>query len=128
MADQSSHESGKLFSSPRERRLWTLAGLVALGIGATLGLAQGLADRFSDQRAVDGMFGLGMMVVVVALLSLAVRARPTRWEIGAWLGVAAVYGLVLVRIASAADRTHLIEYGVLAAVIHEALRAPGRMR
>ncbi|MCP4318163.1 MAG: VanZ family protein, partial [Hyphomicrobiales bacterium] len=37
------------------------------------------------------------------------------------MGVTAVYLLVFVRMVSPAERTHLIEYGVLAVFIHKAL-------
>ena len=42
------------------------------------------------------------------------------------LAVAAVYGIAFVRINTPEERTHLIEYGVVAVLIHQALKE--RMR
>ena len=50
------------------------------------------------------------------------RTRPGGAEIGVALGVAVAYFMVLVRMANPAERTHLIEYGVLAVLVHAALR------
>ena len=60
--------------------------------------------------------------VLVVVVTLALKARPRGIEIGVALGLATVYLLLIVRMAlPVTERTHLIEYGVLAVLIHEAL-------
>ena len=108
------------FSSDRERRLWTWAAIVAAGIYATLGLARRLAGLLPD--AVMGVgFGLGMLLVGAAVLTQGLRVRPRGLEIGVGLGVAAAYLLVALRLTIPAERSHLLEYSVVALLIYEAL-------
>jgi hypothetical protein len=49
-----------------------------------------------------------------------VRGRPGWGEIGAALGVVFAYWMALVRAGSWEERTHLLEYGIVAALIHQA--------
>lgn len=54
------------------------------------------------------------------------RANAAQWGVG--LGVGAVYLLIFVRMGIPEERTHLIEYGVVALLVHEALRERGTRR
>ena len=112
-----------LFSSRRERRLWLWTLAVVAAIYSTLGLARTLADAVRD----DGLFGvglfvLGLLLVLGTIVTEGLRTRPGGVEIGVALGVVAAYLLVLVRMAIPTERSHLIEYGVVAVFIHEALK------
>jgi hypothetical protein len=49
------------------------------------------------------------------------NSRPGGLEIVIALGIVAVYLMVFTRITILEERTHLIEYSVLAVFIHEAL-------
>lgn len=67
-------------------------------------------------------FGVGFLLVVVAVVGSALKRRPGRREIWVLLGVAAVYGMVVVRIGiGPTERTHLFEYGLVAVLIQQAL-------
>ena len=65
-------------------------------------------------------FALGMLLVGATVLTQGLRTRPRGLEIAVALGVAVVYLMVFVRMGLE-ERTHLIEYGVVAVFIHEAL-------
>ena len=109
------------FTSARERRLWVWALATVLAIYGTLGLAGRLATRIPAE-VTGALFGVGFLVVilVVGLSGWLGRSGPRE----AWMraGVAAVYGMVLVRMgADGAERTHLFEYGLVALLIHAAL-------
>ena len=65
-------------------------------------------------------FGAGLLAVIVAVVGIALRRRPGSGELWVGVGVAAVYGMVLVRMAIE-ERTHLFEYGLVAVLIHAAL-------
>lgn len=110
-----------LFSSVRERRLWAWTLAVVVAIFSTLGLAWTLAGALRDRGLLDAAFVLGMLLVGAAIVTLALKTRPGSAEIGIALGVAAAYFLVFVRMAIPEERTHLIEYGVVAVFIYEAL-------
>lgn len=118
-----------LFSSPRERTLWMWTGMVAAGIAATLFLSGVVADPALGQTIAALAFGASMILIGVAVVLMALKARPRGLEIGVGVGVAAVYILLLTRM-TAPERSHLIEYSVLAALMYEALserRANGRI-
>ena len=109
------------FTSRRERRLWLWTLLVVAAIYSTLGIVRPLAGVLREQGLLGGLFMLGMLLVGGAILTQGLKTRPRGAEIGVALGVAAVYLLLFTRIATPEERTHLIEYGVVAVFIYEAL-------
>ena len=110
-----------LLSSDRERRLWLWTLAVVVAIYSTLGLARTLAGVLRDRDLLDGSFAFGMLLIGAAIVTQVLKTRPRGVEIGVALGVAAVYLLVILRMAlPPEERTHLIEYGVVAVFIHEA--------
>ena len=111
-----------VFSSNRERRLWACALAVMVAIYATLGLARGLADALMGTGLGEGLFILACLMVLAAVVTQGLTRRPGGMEIGVALGVAAAYVLVFARMAVPTERSHLVEYGVVAFLVHEALR------
>ncbi|MDH3599268.1 MAG: VanZ family protein, partial [Candidatus Tectomicrobia bacterium] len=110
-----------LFSSDRERRLWTWTLAVVVAIYSTLSLARTLAGALRDSGLLEASFVLGLLLVGATIVTQGLKTRPGGSEIGVALGVAATYLMVFVRMAIPEERTHLIEYGVVAIFIHEAL-------
>lgn len=117
----SASSSSPLFSSVRERRLWAWTLAVVVAIFSTLGLARKLSAVLGDSGLNVGLFILGCFLVLAAVITQGLQARPSGLEIGIALGVLAAYLLVFVRMAIPTERSHLIEYGVVALFIHEAL-------
>ncbi len=110
--------SESFFTSARERRLWFFTLAVVLGIYATLGLGSTLAKI--DQSLAAAAFLSFMAAAGLTVILLALRVRPRGAEIGAALGIVSVYLFVLLRM-TIPERSHLIEYSVLAAFIYAAL-------
>ena len=78
-----------------------------------------LADR---TQPLEVGFLLALLLVGGTVVALATNARPRGLELGIVLGVVAAGLLLVVRAGlPAAERTHLIEYAALAALIHAAL-------
>ena len=98
--------------------MWTL--VVVAGIYATLGLAGTLAEALRDSGLDVTLFLLGMVLVAATVLTRGLHARPGGAEIGVMLGVVTVYFMVLARM-SFPERSHLIEYGVVAVFAYAAL-------
>lgn len=95
-------------------------------IYSTLGLARTLVgflrDRgLFDRDLLDNLFVLGLILIGVAILVQGLKWRPHKVEIGVTLGIGAAYLLVFARMAIPEERTHLIEYGIVAVFIREAL-------
>ena len=114
--------SPSMFTSNRERRLWIWTLAVVTAIYSTLGLARTLAGWLREEGILVASFALGMVLVGATILVIGLRRRPGAAEIGIALGIAASYYMVLVRMTLPEERTHLIEYGVVALFIHEALK------
>ncbi len=112
----------ELFTSPRERKLWIYLSVVLAAIYATLGLAASHVDVLRRLGLLETVFFTGFVLVGLSVFVMGLRLRPRGYEVGAALGVAAVYLLLFVRMeGSIVERTHLMEYSVLAVLTYEAL-------
>ncbi len=110
-----------LFTSKRERRLWIWTAVVLIAIYSTLGLAGRLAEGLRNRALLDGTsFGL-FILVLLATGAIALGRRASWQTLWVGLGVAAVYGMALIRIRIPEERTHLFEYTLVAVLIHQAL-------
>jgi len=98
-----------------------LTAAVVAAIYATLGLAGRLASILREAGLLSASFALGMVLIGVAIVVQGLRSRPRSAEIAVAVGVATVYLMVFVRMGLAEGRTHLIEYGIVALLIHAAL-------
>lgn len=110
-----------VFVSSRERRLWIWTAAVVVAIWATLGLARTLSDELRNRDLLDNTFFFAFVVLVVVVVIRSLRLGRGSAEIFALLVTALVYLMMFLRMASPEERTHLLEYGVVALLIHEAL-------
>ncbi len=110
-----------LFTSPRERRLWLLTLGVVIAIWSTLGLAGTIVGALGEGGLLGAAFGLGVVLVWASVATHGLRRRPGRAEAGVAVGVIATYLLTFVRMSNPAERTHLIEYSVVALLVHAAI-------
>ena len=109
-----------LFVSRRERRLWLFAGLLVIGIYSTLGLASTLADYLYHQGLSAAILLICMAVVGLVIFTQGLKVRPKGIEIGVGLALALVYLMIVFRL-TIPERSHLIEYSVVAVLFYEAL-------
>ena len=110
-----------VFTSKRERRLWLWTLVVVTAIYATLGMAQTVAGALDDFWLGAG-FWTGLVLVGLAVAVTGLKTRPRGLQIGVALGIAGVYLIAFLRTAIPAERSHIIEYSVVALLIHEALK------
>lgn len=110
-----------VFTSAREKRLWAYTLAVVVAIYSTLGLARILVDELGSNFLSVWLFLLGCILVLATVITQGFKVRPGGMEIGIALGVAAAYLLFFVRMAVPTERSHLVEYGVVAVFVHEAL-------
>ena len=115
-----------IFSSSRERRLWAWTFIVVSVLYSTLGVTPMVAASLLSKNLNAALFLVGMMLVAATIVSRGLKIRLSGANLGIVLGVAAAYILVFVRFTSTEERSHLIEYGVVAAFIHEALEERAR--
>jgi len=114
------------FTSRRERWLWLSASLVVAAIALTLVIGPVLAELVRYREVLDAGFVVGLLLVGATVVALALHARARGIELGIVLAGVAICTLVVTRAGlSAAERTHLIEYAILAALIHAALEERG---
>lgn len=108
------------FSSRRERNLWAGALFVTVGIYSTLLLASTLSGFLYNQTLSAVAFLLCMLLVGLTVLTQGLKTRPGGLELGVALGLAAVYLMFFLRL-TIPERSHLIEYSILAVFVYEAL-------
>ncbi len=99
--------------------MWTV--VVVAGIYSTLGLARTLENMLRARGLLDMAFVVAALLILVTVVTLTVARQPGGAEVGVTIGVVVVYLLLTLRAALPEERTHLMEYGVVAAFIHEAL-------
>jgi len=112
-----------VFTSVREKRLWGCTLAVVVAIYSTLGLARTLEDELGSYlfSVWVWLYVLGCILVLATVIMQGLEFRPRGREIGIALGVVAAYLLIIVRMAMPTERSDLIEYGVAAVFVHEAL-------
>lgn len=112
----------QIFTSKREKHLWSWGLIVVIAIYSTLGLAGKLTATLRDHGLLNLSFGIGFLLIIFSIVLSGLRKSSSVKEIWIGLGIVAVYGLVMVRVfVSPAERTHLIEYGIVATLIYQAL-------
>ncbi len=111
-----------VFSSKREKKLWIGTLFVVIAIFSTLVLARQLASELRDRNLLSTGFWIGIFLVVFTVFLQGLRIKPKRAELFTWIGIAGVYFLVFLRMHVPEERSHLIEYSVLAVFIFEALK------
>ncbi|MDE2826040.1 MAG: VanZ family protein [Bacteroidota bacterium] len=112
-----------VFTSARERRLWVCTLAVTVAIYSTLGLARILDDQLGSYifSVWIWLFVLGCILVLATVTIQGLGFRPGGREIGVAIGIVAAYLLFIVRMAMPTERSDLVEYGVVAVFVHEAL-------
>ena len=113
--------NGNVFTSTLERWLWLAAALVIVTVYATLAFAPAFANELRERELLDSAFIMGFGLLVLAIAVLALRSRPSIAELAAVLGVAGVYVIAFARFGIPEERTHLFEYGLLGALVYQAL-------
>ena len=95
--------------------------MVYVAILATLFVGRPLAAMVSDQNVAAVFFLLGMLLVGLTIAFHAFKTKPGKIEIVVWIGLSAVILMFLLRLGLA-ERSHVIEYSVLAILIHLAFQ------
>ena len=117
------------FTSKKEKNLWLWAVAVFAAIFSTLFMGMPLANQLRDQNVQAVFFICGMLLVASAVVVHGLNPKTSRIELSILLGIIAVYVMFIFRLG-APERSHLMEYSVLAIFIHKALveRATQRKR
>ena len=110
------------FTSKREKKLWLGVLIVVIGIYALIFIGRPLAGYLRDREMLSNGFWLAIFLVAATVAWHGWKRRVHYLEIGIWLGVIAIYLLAFLRMAVPEERSHLIEYSVLAIFIYEALK------
>lgn len=104
-----------------EKTYWKLSLGIVILIFSTIFIGNPLRETWSNQGGHALVFVLGMLLVGSAIL-IGGLSGPDRWQLWAVrLGLAAVFVMFFLRL-SLAERSHVIEYSVLAFCLHQALK------
>ena len=110
------------FTSKRERKLWYWAGVAWAVIFASIWLAGSVAEFLRDRGLISNAIWLVLFLVALAVVINGIRSRASGFEVIIWIGLFAVYLMVMLRMTLPEERSHLIEYSILALFIFEAFR------
>ena len=110
-----------LFTSKRERWLWLWAAIVLLTIYGTLSFTKAWAALLRDRNLLDNFFFFAFLLLGFAIILAGLKFRLREIEVGVVLGIVAVYMMVFARMGIPEERTHLIEYSLVAVLIYQAL-------
>lgn len=114
-----------LFTSSKEKRYWFWAILVLAAIYSALLIQPPSITYNQNVQAV--FFVLGLLFVGAAVVMHGLEKNPGKVELSILLGIIAVYVMLFFRLG-APERSHVIEYSVLAVFIHKALSERARHR
>ena len=95
--------------------------LVVAGIYLTIGPALALTGVLTAEQISSG-FWIGLILLAASVLIAGLVSRPTGVFIAAAIGVAGAYLIVLLRMTEPAERSHMIEYTIVALLIFAALK------
>ncbi len=109
------------FTSTRERALWLWALVVVLAIYSTLGVARVAVDALRERNLLRIGVAAVLLAAAVAVAVVLARRRPGRAEVAVALGFAVLYTVILVTMERAEERLHILEYGVVGALVYLAL-------
>ncbi len=95
---------------------------VVVAIYSTVGLAGRWAARLEGEGLLGAAFATGFALVILSIVWGGLRRPGGSREIWVGVGVVAVCAMIAVRMGvSAAERSHLFEYGLVAVLLYEAL-------
>lgn len=109
------------FTSARERRLWVWALAVVVAIYSTLGVARVGVELLRERNLLRLTVAMLLLGVGLALAVGLMRSRPGRREVVVAIGFSIAYAALLVWMERPEERLHLLEYGLVAVLIHLAL-------
>ncbi len=108
------------FKSSREKSYWLFAAIAYALILISLSFGIAFQRLLWDPAIQIVLFLMGMLLTAVTILVYGLKIRPSKTELVVWLGFATVGILVIFRLG-APERSHLMEYGILAIFIYKAL-------
>ncbi len=110
------------FTSPREKRLWLLAGSWLALVYASLDFVRAPATFLRGQNLLRLTVAVALLSSAAAVVVFLARRRPGRRE---WLALAAIGFVYLVVVAYATERheerIHFLEYGIFGGLVYAAL-------
>ncbi len=114
--------SVSLFTSERERRSWFWVAVVLVAIYSSLGPSQMLAEWLREHNLLRISLAATLLLGGAIIVWQWAKTRPGWSEIGVGFGVTFAYMWALARVGvPPEERTHLIEYAVIAAFMYRAL-------
>ena len=109
------------FVSKREKKYWILASLVVISIlSTTIFLERPLQKVFVNHDFQVGVFLFGMLLTATTIGYYGLFHKVNKYEIVIWIGMAAITTMFLFRLG-VSERSHIMEFSVLAIFIHLAL-------
>jgi len=94
--------------------------MVIIAIFSSLFLGQPLVNYFGNQNLQATLFLIVLILVGATIIVHALNTKPSKIEFTVWLGMLGVYIMLILRLGLP-ERSHLVEYSVLAIFTHMAI-------
>ena len=109
------------FLSKREKRYWIYSALVTLAIlSTTLFLTRPFQRILVDQNVQFWVFLTGLILIASTIVYCGLYYNLSKFDLVVWLGMLGVAVMFFFRLG-AAERSHIMEFSVLAIFLHLAL-------
>ena len=108
--------------STRERRYFFAALAVAILILGSSFFAPKVSAWLRAEELLAIAFSTAFVLTLIALVAMARDAKLGKADLGLIVGILAVFVFAAVRMNLPEERSHLIEYAILSALLFEALR------
>lgn len=109
-----------MFKSGNERKFWLLSLVTVIAIYISAFVSYPIAGFLRERGLIEITFFIGFILIISTILTFQFKKRPHWQEIAVWIGIISVYLMMFVRIEVPEERTHIIEYSILALFIFEA--------
>ncbi|MBT8196836.1 MAG: VanZ family protein, partial [Bacteroidia bacterium] len=109
------------FTSKSEKKYWYYTLVVLIGIIGSIFLGRPLIDALPQHFASMGFAAVLWSVLGIIVLHGLVTKKHIL-EIALWIGIFSVYFLIVLRMTSEEERSHMIEFSILAICIYAALK------
>ena len=107
-------------TSKRERILWVFLCLSLAGLYGSIGFVQPISELL-DPQTIGLLFWIGLIMVLLSIVTQGFKIKPKGLEIWIGVGMIAVYIILGVRMF-VPERSHLIEYSIVALIFYEIFR------
>ena len=111
-----------MFKNTTEKRYWFYSLIIVIAIFSSLAFGRPLQEIIQNPTVQLILFVSGMVITATVIIIHGSSGFSNKLDLVIWLGIIGVSVLLFFRLG-AHERSHLMEYGILAVFVHKAFLA-----